>query len=96
MNEPTKTFQGTIIRCDETQFEGQDGAILQGKNVELVTGNERGVKFYAPIGRDGYTTLEIGAEVVIQCTMRVRDNGTLKYTMIWCKLLNEQTEQQRF
>lgn len=83
-----KIFKGHVVRANENSFEGQDGAQLEGKNIELVMGN-RGVKAWCPKSREGYTLLVEDAYVEIECSVRVRDDNTLKYTVIWAKTANE-------
>lgn len=88
MSEEMKEFTGRILRSDETTFEGQDGGNITGKNCEmLLSSGNRGVKFYAPSMREGYALINVGAQITVWCTMRVRDDGSLKYTMSHCQLV---------
>jgi hypothetical protein len=92
MSEELKEFSGSILRADETTFEGGDGASLTGKNCEmLLSSGSRGVKFYAPKMREGYDRIVLGAKLTVFCTMRVRDDGSLKYTMSHCTLPTDPT-----
>lgn len=88
-----KIFRGHVVRAIENSFEGNDGAILKGKNIEIV-GGKSGIRAWAPEGRDGYSILVEDAFVEVEVSVRVRDDGSLKYTVVAAKSAVEQTEKE--
>jgi len=73
-----KVFEGAIVHVRESQFEGSNGEIIEGKNVELVSG-DLGYRIWVPRQIADWNKALENADVKITCNVRVKDGGRLSY-----------------
>jgi len=77
-NYMQKVIEGDIVHAHQSEFEGSNGEIIRGANVEIVSG-DTGFRVWIPKDCPGYEKALDGATVRLTCNVRVKDGGRLSY-----------------
>jgi len=69
-----KVIEGVVVHVRDSEFEGSQGDMIKGKNLEILSGSE-GHRLWVPSDCVGFEFCVEDAEVRIVCNVRVKDGG---------------------